>query len=199
MSRSGPLTPVSARWTATSWGAPITTISDPTLLVEPDGRLTVFWSAHNGTHMYYRTTLHPGDITTWAPPGEVRQDIPGRDGFTYPNPVLLPGEGGSSTCSSGEPTGASTSPAEPGLDSGGDRTSRSAHPGSGPTSRSPMTATTRRARLHRRPPPNKLTSVYYAAYHQGSLWTTSGQWIGRDLPDLDRVPELTRSSTPLVL
>ena len=42
--------------------------------------------------MYYRTTLHPGDISTWTPPAEVRQDIPGTNGFTYPNPVLLPAE-----------------------------------------------------------------------------------------------------------
>ena len=67
--------------------------TDPSLLVEPDGRLTVFWSGHNGTHMYYRTTLHPDDVSAWTPPGEVRQDIPGRDGFTYPNPALLSDEG----------------------------------------------------------------------------------------------------------
>ena len=66
--------------------------SDPSLLVEPDGRLTVFWSGHNGVRMYVRSTVHPGDITSWAPVAQVHQDIPGRDGFIYPNPVLLPAE-----------------------------------------------------------------------------------------------------------
>ena len=66
--------------------------SNPSLLVEPDGRLTVFWSGHNGAQMDYRTTLRPGDINTWTPVAQVPQDIPGRDGFTYPNPVLLPAE-----------------------------------------------------------------------------------------------------------
>lgn len=51
--------------------------SDPSLLVEPDGRLTVFWSGHNGVRMYVRSTVHPGDITSWAPVAQVHQDIPG--------------------------------------------------------------------------------------------------------------------------
>src|SRR5450755_3356428 len=42
--------------------------------------------------MYDRTTLEPGDIDSWGPLGQIHQDIPGRDGFTYPNPVLLPSE-----------------------------------------------------------------------------------------------------------
>jgi hypothetical protein len=40
---------------------------DPALLVEPDGRITAFYSAHSGPHMYSRTTLEPGDITSWGP------------------------------------------------------------------------------------------------------------------------------------
>ena len=66
--------------------------SDPSLLIEPDGRLTAFWSAHNGAQMSYRTTLHRGDIHAWGPAAQVHQDIAGRYGFTYPNPVLLPAE-----------------------------------------------------------------------------------------------------------
>jgi hypothetical protein len=62
---------------------------DPALLVEPDGRLTVFWSGHDGPRMYYRTTLQPGDISAWGPAQTVRGSVGGRRGFTYPNPVLL--------------------------------------------------------------------------------------------------------------
>ena len=40
--------------------------SAPSIFVEPDKRLTVFWSAHNGARMYYRSTLRP---RTSAPGG----------------------------------------------------------------------------------------------------------------------------------
>ena len=33
--------------------------SAPSILVEPDQRLTVFWSGHNGNRMWYRTTSVP--------------------------------------------------------------------------------------------------------------------------------------------
>jgi hypothetical protein len=72
--------------------------SAPAILVEPDRRLTVFWSGHNGAEMDYRTTIRPEDIRNWGPVGHVRSTIPGETarvnlGFTYPNPVLLPAEG----------------------------------------------------------------------------------------------------------
>jgi hypothetical protein len=66
--------------------------SSPAILVEPDKRLTVFWSAHNGVTMNFRTTLRPEDISAWGPLEHLRQHVPGRLGFTYPNPVLLPDE-----------------------------------------------------------------------------------------------------------
>ena len=67
--------------------------SSPAILVEPDKRLTVFYSAHNGSRLYYRTTLRPEDITAWGPVQHVSSRLGGRFGFTYPNPVLLSGEG----------------------------------------------------------------------------------------------------------
>ena len=66
--------------------------SAPSIVVEPDQRLTVFWSAHNGSVMNYRTTVRSGDISAWTPVQQVHRDIRGSDGFTYPNPVLLPAE-----------------------------------------------------------------------------------------------------------
>jgi hypothetical protein len=66
--------------------------SVPSIFVEPDKRLTVFWSGHDGASMDYRTTLRPEDISLWGPVGHIRSTIPGRDGFTYPNPVMLSAE-----------------------------------------------------------------------------------------------------------
>jgi len=65
----------------------------PAIFVEPDNRLTVFFSGHNGANMYYRTTLRPEDIRSWGPVQQVRSSLPGTMGFTYPNPQLLPDEG----------------------------------------------------------------------------------------------------------
>jgi BNR repeat-containing family member len=62
----------------------------PALLVEPDRRITVFFSAHNGSRLYYRETVHPNDIRSWGPLRHVHSRLGGSKGFTYPNPVLVP-------------------------------------------------------------------------------------------------------------
>jgi hypothetical protein len=61
----------------------------PGLLLEPDGRITAFYSAHSGPQMYARTTVSPGDISAWGPPALTPADPPGAADFTYPNPVYL--------------------------------------------------------------------------------------------------------------
>jgi hypothetical protein len=66
--------------------------SVPSIQVEPDDRLTAFWSGHNGRKLYYRTTVGPEDISSWGPVAEVKSGIRGRNGFTYPNPLILSGE-----------------------------------------------------------------------------------------------------------
>jgi hypothetical protein len=66
--------------------------SAPSILVEPDERLTVFWSAHNGTALYYRTTTGAEEISSWGPLHQLPSNVAGRYGYTYPNPVLLPAE-----------------------------------------------------------------------------------------------------------
>ena len=53
----------------------------PSILVEPDKRLTVFWSAHNGSALHYRSTLAPEDISTWGPVRTVPS----------PPPAIMPG------------------------------------------------------------------------------------------------------------
>ncbi len=154
--------------------------SNPSLLVEPDGRLTVFWSGHNGAQLYYRTTLHPGDINTWTPLAEVSQDIPGSDGFTYPNPVLLPAEHDQLYLFFR------------GADWSVDFVRRTA---AGAWTRSHVAVRAPGQRPYLKVagdghgtiglaftnghPRNTLSSIYYAAYRHGSLWTAAGRWIGR--------------------
>ncbi|MEA2161468.1 MAG: hypothetical protein QOD66_3848 [Solirubrobacteraceae bacterium] len=64
----------------------------PAILVEPDHRLTVFWSGHNGSEMYYRSTITPADIAAWGPVLHLPSGLTGGRGFTYPNPQRLSGE-----------------------------------------------------------------------------------------------------------
>jgi hypothetical protein len=66
--------------------------SNPSLLVEPDHRITAFYSAHNGSQLYYRTTLTPEDVSAWGPSQQILGNLSGSDGYTYPNPVLLSSE-----------------------------------------------------------------------------------------------------------
>ena len=64
----------------------------PSILIEPDKRLTVFWSAHNGRVMHFRTSLAPESISAWGPVRSVPTNVGGKRGFTYPNPVRLRNE-----------------------------------------------------------------------------------------------------------
>lgn len=60
----------------------------PALLLNPDGRLTAFFTKHNESPLMIRTTVRPGDVSEWGPlqlySGDVR--------FTYPYPVYLSAE-----------------------------------------------------------------------------------------------------------
>jgi hypothetical protein len=66
--------------------------SSPSILVEPDRRLTVFWSGHDGPTMNFRTTRRPEDIRHWGSLQHVSSSLAGGRGFTYPNPELLAAE-----------------------------------------------------------------------------------------------------------
>lgn len=41
--------------------------ANPTLYLEENGNITVFYSAHNGAKMYYRTSELPENISTFGP------------------------------------------------------------------------------------------------------------------------------------
>src|SRR4051794_22937605 len=58
----------------------------------PDGRIRVYYSAHNGSAMYYRTARAPEDITAWDAPRTMPTNMSGPYGFTYPNPIRLSAE-----------------------------------------------------------------------------------------------------------
>lgn len=154
--------------------------SDPSILVERDGRLTVFWSGHNGASMYFRTTLNPGDISTWTPVRTLRQSIRGSDGFTYPNPVLLSAEADRLYLFwRGADWSADFATREPnGNWSGARELIRS--PGQRPYLKvGDNGANLIALAFTNGHPRNVLTSVYYAAYRHGSLWRASGRWITR--------------------
>jgi hypothetical protein len=154
--------------------------SAPSILVEPDQRLTVFWSGHNGTNMYYRSTLRPQDISSWSRVAQVHQRISGRDGFTYPNPVLLSAEAdklylfwrGSDWSAdyatrtlSGDWSASHELIRQPGQ-----------RPYVKVAGNGSDTIALAFTNGH---PRNVLTSIYYAAYRKGWLWTANGQRIAR--------------------
>jgi len=66
--------------------------SNPALQVLEDGRIRVYYSAHNGSALYYRTTRAPEDITSWQAPRTIPTNTSGTRGFTYPNPIHLSAE-----------------------------------------------------------------------------------------------------------
>jgi BNR repeat-containing family member len=154
--------------------------SDPSILVEPDGRLTVFWTGHNGAKMNYRTTIRPGDIRAWTPVAQVHQHIPGSNGFTYPNPVLLPAEndetylfwrGADRSIDFARRTRAGAwGPAHVAVRAAGERPYLKVADNGHDTIALAFT------NGH---PRDAVTSVFYAAYRHGSLWTAGGRRIAR--------------------
>jgi hypothetical protein len=65
--------------------------NNPSLHVRPDGRIVVFYSAHNGRRMFYRTSREPHSIATLSSRREVRTNTGGPWGYTYPNPLRADG------------------------------------------------------------------------------------------------------------
>ncbi len=154
--------------------------SVPSIFVEPDKRLTVFWSGHNGSEMNYRSTLRPEDISAWGPLQRLPVNVKGQDGFTYPNPVLLPAEHNT------------TYLFWRGADWSADYATRTTDGRWSPVhelfrvpGQRPYVKVDSNGRdeivfaFTNGHPRNVLTSIYYAAYRAGSLWTAGGRWIAR--------------------
>lgn len=66
--------------------------ANPSLYFPADGRATIFYSAHNGTTMYYRTMEVAEDITSFGPEQQIPDNTSGLHGYTYPNPVHVGNE-----------------------------------------------------------------------------------------------------------
>jgi BNR repeat-containing family member len=152
--------------------------ASPALLVEPDNRLTVFWSGHNGHTMDYRTTLRPEDISAWGPVMHLHARLPGDLGFTYPNPVLLPAEHdklylfwrGASWGTDYATRTAAGRWSEP--------RQLIALPGQRPYVEVAGNGSDEIALAFTNAHPrDTVTSVYYAVYRHGSLWTAGGRRI----------------------
>ena len=63
--------------------------ANPAFFILPDGRIMIFYSAHNGDRMYCRISERPEDISSWGKEIEIGAGEKDRFGFTYPNPVRL--------------------------------------------------------------------------------------------------------------
>ncbi len=68
--------------------------NNPSLLVAPDGNLTVFWSGHNESSIFLRSTTSPGDLRSFGAVRTMRNLAPGDTVTSYTNPVRLASEGG---------------------------------------------------------------------------------------------------------
>ncbi len=152
----------------------------PAIFVEPDKRLTAFWSGHDGLTMFHRSTLRPEDINDWGPVQRVRSQLRGRDGFTYPNPALLPAEG-NRLYLFWRGADWSADYATRTLDG---RWSRARelirNPGQRPYLKVDTNGSDRIALAFTNGHPrNAVTSVYYATYRAGWLWTAGGRRIER--------------------
>jgi hypothetical protein len=65
--------------------------NNPSLYVRPDGRVMVFYSEHNGKHLYYRTSAQPYSIRRMSRAHTIATNRRGWWGYTYPNPVRVDG------------------------------------------------------------------------------------------------------------
>jgi hypothetical protein len=130
--------------------------------------------------MFYRSTLRPENITAWGPVQHLHVSLPGTDGFTYPNPVLLPEEA-NKLYLFWRGADWSADYATRTLDG---RWSRAheliRNPGQRPYMKVDDNGSGTIALAYTDGHPrNVLTSVYYAGYRAGSLWHADGRWIKR--------------------
>jgi rhamnogalacturonyl hydrolase YesR len=68
--------------------------ANPAIVVRPDGRLMVFYTAHSKSKvpLYVALSKRPEDIRAWEPSRKITSNTRGRSGFCYPNPIQLSDE-----------------------------------------------------------------------------------------------------------
>ena len=159
---------------------------NPSILVLPDARLMVFWSAHIGERMFYRTSLRPEDVTAWGAEHTIPTNTPGSFGYTYPNPVQLTAERNRIYLFW---RGGNFNPTMSTSDNGGSTWSAArtliSNPGQRPyvkfASNDRDTIAMAFTEAH---PRDRHTSIYYAEYRAGALHRADGSTIASmaDLP-----------------
>lgn len=150
----------------------------PSILIEPDDRLTVFWSGHSGPAMNYRTSRRPLDIRSWGPTRQVADDLPGPSGFTYPNPEMLSAENDTLYLfwRGGDWSADYATRTEDGTWSAAHRliAVRGERPYLKVDSNATNTIALAFTNGH---PRGVVTSIYYAAIRDGALWSADGRLI----------------------
>ena len=169
--------------------------SAPSIFVEPDKRLTVFWSGHNGTEMYYRSDAATrGHQRLGAVAARAPRTISGPLRVHVPEPGAAAGRGQQAV-----PVLARRRLERRLRDPDPDGT---LEPGPRADQGPPASVRTEGRRNGRDEialaftnghPRNVLTSIYYAAYRAGSLWTAGGRRIARIARRADRRRSRARS------
>jgi hypothetical protein len=165
--------------------------ANPSVLALPDGRVTYFWSAHNGTAMFYRTTTVAGDIHSFGPLRTLPVHPSGDRLYTYSNPMLLPGEGNRlylfwrsqythQVFATSDDLGEHWSSAHVLLE----------EPGQRPYAKYAADTDTIAIAFTRSHPDEGRTGIYYMAYWKGAFFRADGTAIG-GLDDLPFAPAQT--------
>jgi hypothetical protein len=154
--------------------------ANPAILVLPDGRLRVFYSAHGGDRMYHRTSLAPGDVSAWEPEQTVPGNTSGSRGYTYPNPIRLAAEqrtylfwrgGNFNPTFATQADGAETWSTPRNLISVAGERPYAKYDSDGQ-------ATIHVAFTNAHPREADDVNIYYAAYRDGRLWKADGTAVG---------------------
>lgn len=163
--------------------------ANPSVLALPDGRVTYFWSAHNGLATYYRTTTVPGDIHSFGPLQTLPVHLSGDRLYTYTNPMLLPAEGNRlylfwrsqyshQVFATSDDLGRHWSPAQVLLE----------EPGQRPYAKYDAKGDTIAMAFTRSHPDESPTGIYYMSYWKNAFFRADGTAIG-GMDDLPLAPE----------
>ena len=166
--------------------------ANPSVLALPDGRVTYFWSGHNGVCMFYRTTTVPGDIHSFGPLRTLPVRPSGDRLYTYSNPMLLPGESNRlylfwrsqyshQAFATSDDLGQHWSPARVLLE----------EPGQRPYAKYDAKGDTIAIAFTRSHPDEATTGIYYMSYWKNAFFRADGTAVG-GMDDLPFAPAQTQ-------